>query len=101
MRTDGAIKKMFLEIWEEREHVSEISGKPLIENRNHWQFHWQFAHVLSKNVAPSYALRKYNIMLMTPEEHENQESYPKFIERREELKRQYNEESIYSYGKFS
>jgi len=81
-------KEMFLAIWEEREHVSEISGKPLL-NINHSKWSWQFLHVLSKGAYPSYKLNPDNILLGTPEEHEAQEQYKVFNDKKEELKRAY------------
>jgi hypothetical protein len=79
---------MFAEIWEERKHISEISGKPLLYPHNS-QWHWQFAHVLGKQAYPRYAERKENIMLMLPEEHEKQESFTTFMEKKQELIEKY------------
>lgn len=81
---------MFLEIWEDRPHLSEVSGKPL-HPVGHWQWHWQFAHVLGKGSYPKYKLNPENIMLMLPEEHEKQESYQLFNEKRIKLKKEYHE----------
>ena len=81
---------MFQAIWEERPHLSEISGRPL-HPIGHWQWHWQFAHVLSKGTYGKYRLNPDNIMLMLPEEHESQESYEVFQERKIKLKREYND----------
>lgn len=83
--------QMFNYIWDTRDHVSEISGKPLL-NRNNFKWHFQFAHVLSKGQYTKYKLNPNNIMLMLPEEHEKQETFPKFIEKRDELKRKYYKE---------
>jgi len=83
--------KLFREIWEEREKVSEISGKPLLWPGNS-KWHWQFAHVLGKQAYPKFNDRKENIMLMLPEEHENQESFQVFRDRRDELKEAYYKE---------
>jgi len=79
---------MFMFIWETRPHVSEISGKPLLWH-THYQFYWQFAHVLSKGVYTKYRLNPSNIMLMLPEEHEKQESFEVFRNRRDKLKQEY------------
>jgi len=57
----------------------------------HWQWHWQFAHVLGKGSYPKYKLNPENIMLMLPEEHEKQENYQLFNERKIQLKKQYHE----------
>jgi hypothetical protein len=86
---------LFSEIWDEREHVSELSGKPLLPKGNP-QWHWQMLHVLPHGSYPAYKFRKENIMLALPEEHAIQERYPKFMERHEELKQQYYKEI---YGK--
>jgi hypothetical protein len=85
------LKSLFIEIWEERPHLSEVSGRPLLPI-GHWQWHWQFAHILTKGAYPSFKFRKDNIILMLPEEHEKQESFASFIEKREELKRKYYDE---------
>jgi hypothetical protein len=82
-------KEMFNWIWENRPHVSELTGEPLIENRNHFQWHWQFLHVLGKQAYPSYKLREENIILALPEEHEKQEVFLKFLERQQELRQKY------------
>tara|TARA_R110002020_G_scaffold303189_1_gene518525 strand:- start:297 stop:569 length:273 start_codon:yes stop_codon:yes gene_type:complete len=83
-------KELFKHVWETREHVSEVSGKSLLP-RSHYQWHWQFAHILSKGAYPAFKLNPNNIMLMLPEEHEKQEQYDLFNERKEALKRQYYE----------
>jgi hypothetical protein len=83
--------EMFRWIWENRPHVSEVSGKPL-HSKGHWQFHHQFAHILSKGAYPAYKLREKNIMLLLPEEHLYQESFEKFQQRKQELKEQYYKE---------
>ena len=87
--------KLFKEIWEEREHKSELSGNPLLPY-GHFQWHWQFLHILSKGTYPKWKLEKKNIILGTVEEHKNQDSNPKFLKKREELTRKYYEEF---YGK--
>jgi hypothetical protein len=56
---------MFREIWEERPHRSEISGKKI----KHFSL-WCFAHVISKGSEPKGRLDKANIVLCTPEEHQ-------------------------------
>jgi len=91
MRQFKTQKEMYKWIWENRSHVSEISGKPLL-NQNHIQFIWQFAHILPKGSYPKWKLNPDNIMLMLPYEHENQEQYLLFIEKQNELKREYYKE---------
>ena len=88
-------KELFEHIWETREHISELSGKPLLP-KGHFQFYWQFLHVLSKGAYPSYKLEEKNILLALPEEHEKQEEFAIFIEKRDELKSLYYKEI---YGK--
>lgn len=88
-------KELFLYIWETRPHVSEITGEPLL-NINHPKWHWQFLHVLAHGHYPSYKFKPENIMLALPEEHDKQEDYPVFIDRQDELRRQYYKEI---YGK--
>lgn len=81
-------------IWENREHRSEISGKPLVYPNSHL-FHHQFAHLLGRNYT-YFVLNPENIMLITADEHTNQEQYPEFIKRQEEMRQKYYQ--IY-YGK--
>lgn len=83
--------ELFNFIWETREHVSELTGKPLL-NRNHPQWHWQFIHILGKGAYPSFKLREDNILLGLPDEHTNQEQYDIFNEKHTELKRKYYKE---------
>ena len=61
--------EMFLEIWNERPHVSFVSGKPLDKWFGGKLFVNLFAHVLSKGAFPKYKLNKENIVLLTPFEH--------------------------------
>ena len=81
-------KDLFEQVWQERAHLSEISGKPLF-GKGHPLWHWQFGHVLSKGAYPRYKLNPENIMLMLPEEHEKQESFEAFRERKQVLKEKY------------
>ncbi len=87
--------KLFKEIWEEREHKSELSGDPLLPF-GHYLWICQFLHICPKSTYPHYRLRKENIILGTVDEHKNQDSNPKFLKKREELTRKYYEEF---YGK--
>lgn len=88
-----------MEIWEERDHVSELTGKPLFPY-GHFLWKNQFLHVLPHGKYASEALNKRNIMLGLPEEHDKQNEFPAFNDRRDELQREHNKKSIYSYGKF-
>jgi len=84
-------KEMFAYIWETREHVSELTGEPLFPP-NHFKHHWQYLHVLPKGTYPKYKLNPNNILLATPEEHERQEQYLKFIYKQDELRKEYYKE---------
>ena len=59
---------MFKEIWFEKPHVSEISGR-LLRGLDDQFWHWQFSHILSKGAFPKFKCKKENICLMTMEEH--------------------------------
>jgi hypothetical protein len=83
--------EMFMHIWNERPHVSEISGEPLLP-KGHPQHHWQYAHVLGKGAYPSYKLNSDNIMLVLPHEHEMQEEFEIFRDKHDELRRRYYKE---------
>ena len=85
----------YREIWEEREHVSELTGKHLLPP-SHYQWHWQFLHVLPKGSYPKWKFNKKNIILALPEEHERQNDYETFNEKYEELRQEYYHEY---YGK--
>lgn len=61
--------QMFLEIWDERPHVSFVSGQPLDKYYGGKLFVNMFAHVLSKGAFPNFKLKKENIVLLTPFEH--------------------------------
>lgn len=68
-----SMMKFFMEIWEHREHFSEISGLPLPEPGTA-QFHWCFSHILAKGAFGRYARLPENIVLMLPQEHVNWEN---------------------------
>lgn len=82
--------EMFNWIWENRPHISELTGDPLLP-KGHFKWHWQFLHVLPKSYT-YYKLNPDNILLGLPKEHENQNTYPKFNEKYKELRRQYLKE---------
>lgn len=84
--------ELFNFIWETRPRVSEVSGKPL-PYPGHSQHHWIYAHILSKQAYPRYRLHPENIILLTPDEHEIQETFLEFRERKEKLKQKYYQES--------
>lgn len=79
---------LYKQIWDEREHVSELSGKPLLPINN-YQWHWQFLHVLPKGSYPKWKFNKKNIILALPEEHERQNEYEIFNQRYEQLRQEY------------
>lgn len=56
----------FLEIWKERPHRSEISGKPLGRE----PLTVFFDHLLEKEMYPALKYEKDNIILCTWEEHD-------------------------------
>lgn len=56
--------QMFKEIWNERPHVSELSGTKLPVFDTH-----SFHHLLTKQAYPEYRLVKENIVLLTRAEH--------------------------------
>ena len=83
--------KLFAHIWETRKHRSELSDAPLLP-KGHFQWHWQFAHILPKGSYPKWKFEPKNIILCLPDEHSRQETFPEFIRRRDELKREYYKE---------
>lgn len=58
-------REVFEVIWNERKHVSFVSGQPL---RNEAKA-WFFAHVLPKSTYPRFRLLPKNIVLLTFDEH--------------------------------
>ena len=88
--TFKTIKQLFDYIWETREHLSELTGEPLLP-KGHPKWHWQFLHVLPKNYK-KFAFDPRNILLGLPEEHEHQNDFEVFNKKYEELHRLYYEE---------
>ena len=79
---------VFREIWEERKHVSELTGDKLPygpDNIKMWVK--QFLHVLNKGrfSTDEHRLNKRNILLGTPDEHDDQDNYEVFKKRKIEL----------------
>ena len=60
----------FKQIWKERPHKSEISGRYLGKEASSAFFH----HILPKNKYPEFRLDEENIILLTIDEHANVES---------------------------
>lgn len=79
----------FTEIWKERPHKSEISGKKLYEPISTLYFH----HILPKSSFPEAEYDKENVILVTGDEHSNVEmdiyKYEEINKRREYLKTKY------------
>lgn len=74
---------LFVEIWNERPHYSEVSGKRLLPKPSHtdegaWRM-WvsQFSHLVPKGSYRGMRLRKENIVLKTVEEHDQWHNIPK------------------------
>lgn len=100
---------VFLEVWSERPHKSEISGKPLDKYEGTEFFPNVFMHILDKKNYPRYRLSKDNLWLGTPWEHvlidqgtqEQRKKYEQecdcsfqaFYVKREQLKIEYNGEA--------
>jgi hypothetical protein len=60
----------FKQIWKERPHKSEVSGRYLGKEASSAFFH----HILPKNKYPEFRLDEENIILLTIDEHANVES---------------------------
>lgn len=84
-------KELFAYVWETRKHVSQLSGRALLPE-GHSLWHWQFLHVLGKGAYGRYKLRTENILLGLPSEHEHQEEFGVFREKRDALRREYYRE---------
>jgi len=84
---------VFMDIWHERKHNSEVSGRWLGKEALTIFFH----HILPKSKCPQAALDKENIILLTFEEHQKVEQDSTFYEevnkRREQLKEKYGRDS--------
>lgn len=94
-------------LWENEEHISFLSGKPIPIKEGSSFWYNIFAHVLAKGKAmyPNFKLYSKNIVFLTPEEHflldhssedkreqyakENNCSWDKLYELKEELKEEY------------
>ena len=86
----SSMREMFLRVWKQRPHKSEISGERLGTQPLSIFFH----HILPKEKYNQAALDEENIILMTLDEHSNVESniyrYEEVNKRREYLKTKYN-----------
>ncbi len=83
------MRNLFLEIWKERKHYSEVSGNYLGKEPLSTFFH----HILPKSKYPELEYDKSNIILLTLDEHTDVESdmykYEEVNKRRESLKLKY------------
>ena len=61
--------QLFYEIWDEREHVSFLTGRTINEKPGSLRFVNCFGHILNKKNYPKFRLKKENIVLLDPEEH--------------------------------
>jgi hypothetical protein len=84
------MRNFFLQIWNTRQHLSEISGLPLIGEPLSVYFH----HIIPKEKYPQAKLDEENIILLTLNEHTNVENdiykYEEVNKRREYLKTKYD-----------
>lgn len=83
------MKEFFMSIWKKRQHLSEVSGLPLVGEPLSVYFH----HILPKEKYKQAAFDEENIILLTLDEHTNVESdiyrYDEVNVRREQLKQKY------------
>ncbi len=81
---------VFMDIWLERPHKSEVSGRWLGQEAQSTFFH----HILPKSKYPKTIFEKDNIILLTFDEHQKVEQDPTFFEevnrRRLKLKEKYD-----------
>ena len=86
----SSMREMFLRIWKQRPHKSEISGERLGTEPLSIFFH----HILPKEKYKDAMLDEENIILLTLDEHANVENdiyrYEEVNKRREYLKTKYN-----------
>ena len=86
----SSMREMFLRIWKQRPHKSEISGEGLGREPLSIFFH----HILPKEKYQQAALDEENIILLTLDEHTNVENdiyrYEEVNKRREYLKEKYD-----------
>jgi hypothetical protein len=70
IRKIDVMREFFLQIWKKRQHLSEISGLPLVGEPLSVYFH----HILPKEKYPDASLDEENIILLTLNEHSNVEN---------------------------
>ena len=90
IRQTSEMQEFFLQIWKKRQHLSEVSGLPLVGEALSTYFH----HILPKEKYPQACLDEENIILLTLEEHEQVEMdiyrFEEVNKRRNYLKTKYN-----------
>lgn len=89
IRKVDEMRTFFLQIWKKRQHLSEVSGLPLIGEPLSVYFH----HIIPKEKYPEAAFDEENIILLTLNEHDQVEKdmyrYEEVNNRREQLKKKY------------
>lgn len=84
------MQNFFLKLWKKRQHLSEVSGLPLVGEPLSVYFH----HILAKEKYPQAAFDEENIILLTWLEHDQVEKdmyrYEEVNNRRKKLKEKYN-----------
>ena len=85
------MRSFFMEIWKKRQHLSEVSGLPLVGEPLSVYFH----HIMPKEKYPELAYEESNIILLTLDEHTNVENdmyrYEEINKRRSELLNKINQ----------
>lgn len=88
-KIQAIMHSIFMDIWNERRHHSEVSGRWLGKEALTIFFH----HILPKSGFPDAIFDVENIILLTSDEHAKVENDPSFYEevnkRREKLKEKY------------
>ncbi len=89
-KVHAMMQSVFMDIWFERPHKSEISGRWLGKEALSTFFH----HILPKSKFPEGIFDKENIILLTFDEHQKVEQDPTFYDevnrRRSKLKEKYD-----------
>lgn len=66
-KRDSTMRDLFMEIWRERPHVSEVSGEVIFSPPSSANFH----HILHKEIYKELMYCKENIIILTIDEHTN------------------------------
>jgi hypothetical protein len=78
---------LFVRIFYERGPFSELTGKRIPYKPGDTLFVNCFLHCVNKGRSPSLRMDPRNILIGLPEEHDRQDEYPVFTERKEEMLR--------------